>query len=403
MTRGAGGASSRHHGAQDHRDPGAPQQDPAAAGPDENRQTVNGQIGRRLAAAGVALASLALAAAPAAATGSTPSPTPGAGKVITVPADTITFAVATSNGRTNDGRTSFAFESKPGKVLRDSVIVYNLGKVKATLALYPIDGITAADGTFSLAQLTDHQKAFGRWARLSRNVVVLPGGSSVVVPFTVTVPANANPGDVTGGIVVSDVPRRPDVTSVQQQLAVATRIGIRTVVRVQGQLRASLSVDQVTSSFEPNLATPGFGRLTVSWRVTNTGNVGVGAKQAVDVSMPFGLAVASSTPAKLSSILPGDSVVQTSTFDNVFAGVRLTSEVTATPVVLEGQVPDAAAGAASDSIWAVSWIAVGIVTLIVALIVWLVLRLRARGRGPTESVDTPRHRAPATVGSGVSS
>lgn len=361
------------------------------------------QIGRRLAVAGLALAGLPLAAAPAAATGSTPSPAPGAGKVITVPADTVTFAVATSNGRTNDGRTAFTFETKPGRVVRDSVIVYNLGKVKATLALYPIDGITASDGTFSLAQLTDRQKAFGRWARLSRNLVVLPGGASVVVPFSVTIPQDADPGDVTGGIVVSDVPKRPNVTSVQQQLAVATRIGIRTVVRVQGRLRASLAVDQVSSSFEPSITTPGFGRLTVSWRVTNDGNVGVGAEQAVGVTMPFGIATASATPARLRSILPGDSVVQTATFENVFAGVRLTSQVTATPVVLEGQVPGAAAGASSDTVWAISWSGVAIVALIVGLLVWLVLRLRSRRRGPAVPVAAPRHGAPSPVGSGVAS
>ena len=351
---------------------------------------------RQLAAAGLALSSLALAAVPAAAAGSTPSPKPSAsgGKTINVPANAVTFAIAPSNGKTNDGRPTFGYGAKPGEVIRDHVIVYNLGRVKATLVLYPIDAITGADGSFSLSQLTDQQKAFGRWAKFDKNFLVLQGGQSVVVGFTITVPNNANPGDVAGGIVVSDVPKRPNISSVQQQLAVATRVGLRSVVRVDGKLRASLAVNDLTSSFEPNLKTPGFGRLTVSWTVTNDGNVRVGADRHVEVAGPVGGALASSDPTRLASLLPGDSVHESAVFDGVLAPVRLTTTVDAKPVVLEGSVLSQTDGVTSTSSWAISWSGVLLVALIIGLVTLFVLRLRRRraaagGSGGARGSDRP--------------
>jgi hypothetical protein len=351
---------------------------------------------RQLAAAGLALSSLALAAVPAAAAGSTPSPKPSAsgGKTITVPANNVTFAIAPSNGKTNDGRPTFGYEAKPGQVIKDHVIVYNLGRVKATLVLYPIDAMTGADGSFSLTQLTDQQKAFGRWAKFDKNFFVLPGGQSVVVGFTITVPKNANPGDVAGGIVVSDVPKRPTINSVQQQLAVATRIGLRSVVRVDGKLHASLAVNDLTTSFEPNWKTPGFGRLTVSWTVTNAGNVRVGADQHVEVAGPIGGALASSDPSRLASLLPGDSVHQSAVFDSVLAPVRLSATVDAKPVVLEGEVLSQNDGVTSSSTWAISWSGVLLLTLIGALVTLFLLRLRRRRAAAGGTGDGRRSRPP---------
>ena len=98
---------------------------------------------RSIAAAAAALACLAIAAGPAAATDSSPSPSPSpaTGKKITVPANNVTFALATSNGRTNDGRQVFRYTAKPGETIHDNVIVYNLGRVKGTFAVYAVDAM----------------------------------------------------------------------------------------------------------------------------------------------------------------------------------------------------------------------------------------------------------------------
>ena len=370
---------------------------------------------RSIAAAAAALACLAIAAGPAAATDSSPSPSPATGKKITVPANNVTFALATSNGRTNDGRQVFRYTAKPGETIHDNVIVYNLGRVKGTFAVYAVDAQTSQDGAFTLTTITDKQAKFGSWTTAGKNFLVMPGGTSVVVPITIKVPKDANPGDVVGGVVVSDVPQRPSITSVQQALAVATRIGIRTIVRVDGKYRASLKVSGLTTSFTPSLTHPGYGSYTMAWDVENDGNVRVAADRTVDVSALLGGTVLHEERPRLDQILPGDRIHESISIDNVFAGIRLTGSVDAAPVILEGQVTPEADGAASSTDWAISWIAVAVVSLVVALLVLLVVRLRHRrrasgaaggsggGRHGGNGGGAPTSPAPERVPSGVAS
>ena len=341
---------------------------------------MNTRARKCIAAAAAALASLAIAAGPAAATGSSPSPSPATGKKITVPANNVTFALATSNGKTNDGRQVFRYTAKPGETIRDHVIVYNLGRVKGTFAVYAVDAQTSQDGAFTLTTITDKQTGFGSWTRAGKNFLILPGGTSVVVPITITVPKNANPGDIVGGVVVSDVPQRPSITSVQQSLAVATRIGIRTIVRVDGKYRASVKVSGLTTSFTPSLTHAGYGSYTMSWDVENDGNVRVAADRTVDVSALLGGTVLHEERPRLDQILPGDRIHESISIDNVVAGIRLTGSVDAAAVVLEGEVTPEADGVSSNTDWAISWIAVGIVSLTAALLILLVVRLRHRRR-----------------------
>ncbi len=361
---------------------------------------------RRLAALATAAGLLLLGATPAVASGSSPSPTPGAGKQITVPANNVTFAVATSDGTTNDRRQIFRYNAQPGETITDHVIVYNLGTVKGNFVAYTMDAVTSDTGAFTLSTLTEKQQGFGAWARTKKTFFSLAGGQTLVIPFTVTVPKNAVPGDTVGGVVVSDVPQRPEIGSIQQQLAVATRIGLRTVVRVGGELRASLEVTDLTTSFEAVPSTPGYGRLTASWTVTNTGNVRLAARRLVQVQALLGGTLVSNEPARLDQILPGASVRESATFEGVFAGIRLSTSVEATPVVLEGDVVAADPARATDTIWAISWIAVGIISLIVALLTLLVMRLRNRrgaaGGGAHGGTGQP-DRATGRVGAGVSS
>lgn len=360
-------------------------------------------------AASLAAAALALVGASATASyAASPSPSPSspaAGKTITVPANNITFAIAASDGRKNDGRTSFAWLAQPGQVIDDHVIVYNLGRVKARFFVYTIDAVTSQDGAFALSQLTDPQSGFGTWASVKPQLVTLAGGQSAVVPVTIRVPENATPGDTAGGVVVSSIPDRPDITTVEQQVAVATRIGIKSVVRVAGDLRASLAVQGLTTTFEPSLTEPGFGRLTATWTVVNDGNVRVEADRSVTVDGLVGGRLVDDTRPVLNSILPGTSITESVTYDHVLAGIKLTTEVTAHPVLLDGDAPVAPDATAQDVQWAISWVLL-LILLAIGLLTWaLVRRLRRRGDGwssggrhgagtattsdPTENLATP--------------
>jgi hypothetical protein len=190
-----------------------------------------------------------------------------------------------------------------------------------------------------------------------------------------------------------DVPLKPSISSVQQALAVATRIGIRTIVRIDGKYRASVKVSGLTTSFTPSLTHPGYGSYTMAWDVENDGNVRVAADRTVDVSALLGGTVLHEERPRLDQILPGDRIHESISIDNVFAGIRLTGSVDAAPVVLEGEVTPETDGVASTTDWAVSWVAVGILSLIAALLVLLIVRLRHRRRasGPAGGSGGGRH------------
>jgi hypothetical protein len=131
----------------------------------------------------------------------------------------------------------------------------------------------------------------------------------------------------------------------------------------------------------------------MSWDVENDGNVRVAADRTVDVSALLGGNVLHEERPRLEQILPGDSIHEEIAVDNVIAGLRLTGSVDAAPVILEGEVTPEADAVTSSTDWAISWIAVAIVSLIAALLIVLVIRIRHRRRasGTTGGSGGGRH------------
>ncbi|OYP17218.1 hypothetical protein CFC35_24155 [Streptomyces sp. FBKL.4005] len=80
------------------------------------------------------------------------------------------------------GRPAFYAEGAPGTVLRDTVAVTNRGRAPVTVRL----------------------RGTGVSATLARAALTVPARTRAEVPFTVTVPRGAAPGDRTGAIVARD-------------------------------------------------------------------------------------------------------------------------------------------------------------------------------------------------------
>lgn len=306
-----------------------------------------------------------------------PTPAPPGGQTMTVPKGTVVFAVGAATDGKADGRPSLGYRVNPGEKVVDSVIVYNLGEESVRLVVYPVDSATSQDGTFNLSLPSDPQRGIGKWTALDDRTFVLKGGESTIRRFTVTVPANAIAGDRVGGIVASTVPDVPTLNAAGQAIKVATRVGIRTVVRVAGEVTPALTVSDVSSSFEASTTKPGFGRLSLTFSLKNAGNVRLGALSRVDVSGALGPG-ATRDLAKLEQILPGDIVKQTVVFDDMPASLRLTSTVSVTPIALEADVTAPPEVTASSTTWAVSWPLAALLALIVGLLIGLVLLLRRR-------------------------
>ena len=309
-----------------------------------------------------------------------PSPAPSGGTTLTVPKNDVVFAIGTATRGKGDGRPNLTLEVKPGATVTENVIVYNLGRTKARLYMYAVDAQTSEDGSFTIDLPTDEQTTVGKWTSIDSRPFTLAGGKSRVFPVTITVPAGTTPGDDVGAVVVSSVPRVPTLNDPQQAVSVATRVGVRTLVRVAGQVTPGLELSGFTSTYEPNLGSPGFGTLTLNWTVTNTGNVRLGARRHLEVSGAVGGTAASRDLADIEQVLPGDAIAESLTLEDVFAGIRLDSALTMVPVALENDVAAPPAQTGESSVGAVHWVLVAVVFLLVGMLVLFLARLLGRRR-----------------------
>lgn len=94
----------------------------------------------------------------------------------------------------------FVYSLAPGASVGGTVIVSNVGTKTGTVKLYASDATTGS--TSGTVYRTDSPaRAAGTWIALAASSVTLAPGAHATVPFTVRVPAAAQPGQWVGGIV----------------------------------------------------------------------------------------------------------------------------------------------------------------------------------------------------------
>ncbi|MFF9349608.1 hypothetical protein [Streptomyces sp. NPDC014734] len=148
------------------------------------------------------------------------------------------------------GRPSFYLEGPPGTVLQDRLSVTNPGTAPVTVRLSGADAPGTKDG------------GTGAWLRTAVTELTVPPRTRADVPFSVTVPVGAPPGDRSGAIVVRSGDRSVDV---------------RVRLRVGGPTLAALTVEDVTVS----------GR-TIHYTLVNRGNTALTPRITVGADGAFG-------------------------------------------------------------------------------------------------------------------
>ncbi|WP_159052189.1 WxL protein peptidoglycan domain-containing protein, partial [Streptomyces niveiscabiei] len=102
-------------------------------------------------------------------------------------------------------RPYFFVSADPGHTVRDKVVVANKTDRPMRFRLYAADAYnTARDGGFAVKSVGEKMSGVGAWAKLPGSSVSVPARGTVTVPFTITVPAGAEPGDHPGAIVALD-------------------------------------------------------------------------------------------------------------------------------------------------------------------------------------------------------
>lgn len=320
------------------------------------------------------LASLVVSSA---VSGSTPPPdTTGSDTVPPViPDSSVTnFAVQPSGPNGPGGRDYFVYTLKPGASFGDVVAISNLSDETQTYAIYATDAFnTPNDAGYALLREDEEPDDVGSWIRLGADQYTLEPGQRADVPFEITVPPEAAPGDHAGAIVAQPIELDPNDPATGLSFDVRLRIGARVYLRVEGPITASLSIDSLTMQYDTPFTPFSERDAKIQYTITNTGNVRLTSVANLKVSGLFGLGEQSLPARDIPELLPGSSIQIAETMQ----GVRPLIRSTATLVVESPN--DAARTAASVSQWTTPWLVVIVLALVVvALVLWLVRRRRAR-------------------------
>ncbi|MFJ7073078.1 WxL protein peptidoglycan domain-containing protein [Streptomyces sp. NPDC098781] len=304
-----------------------------------------------------------------------------------------TFGVQPSAAKKPDARPNFSYGATPGALVKDHIAVFNYGTKPLTLRVYAQDAFTTADGGFDLFAAKHKPTDAGSWIELRKDQVKIPARSRVIVPFTLTVPAKATPGDHTAGIVASLSAAGADDKG--SKVALDQRVGARVYLRVAGALTPRLAVEDLRTVYDGTANPFGTGSATVTYTVRNTGNVRLAAHQTVTVRDGLGGTAEVSGPRDLPELLPGDSVAVTAKATGVLPAFRDTTSVTIDPEPVRGDIQHRILPrvTATEAFTAVPWAFLALL-LVLATAVTLVLIRRHRRRrsrsAPARSVSRPK-------------
>lgn len=298
------------------------------------------------------------------------------------PGARITFGLQPATKGAPDARPSYRYSVTPGGTMRDQVAVRNLSATPVSFQVYATDAVNVDNGGFGLLPRTQRPSDVGRWVTVGprgfKGSVTVKAKSNVILPLSLQVPLNAQPGDHTGGVVVSVTTQTKNAKGTNTVLE--QRIGARMFIRVSGPARPSLTIKPVRPRYEDLLNPVGRGKTKVTYRITNTGNITLGGRQRLTVRGLIGPTQVSVKIPDATLLLPGGSIDVATSVRRTWPLIRARATVTVDPLVQEGDLVRVAPFSASASFWAVPWALLALL-LLLALAFWITRRIR-RGRAP---------------------
>ncbi len=283
----------------------------------------------------------------------------------------VTFGIGPASANGIDGRPLLNYTASPGAALTDHVAVVNLSTKPIHLRVYPVDAIPGANGATGYESAATQPTGAGSWITVdtprSGGVIFLRGRATRVVPISVAIPSNASPGDHVAGIIASLTSR---ITSNSgERVKFEQRVALRTDFRVSGPLRPALSIENLTAQYHGTLNPFGSGWASVSYTVRNTGNITLGATQAVTISGLFGSTGRAVSVAHVPLLQPGAAVPVKVRIDGVWPELVMHASVSVKPVGAAGAAnPLLPVNTARTSLWAVPWTLLTLVLVVLALI-----------------------------------
>ncbi|WOQ18182.1 WxL protein peptidoglycan domain-containing protein [Raineyella sp. W15-4] len=316
------------------------------------------------------------------------------------PGEPVVWGVQPSTPKGPDGRTRFEFQAASGTTIKDWVAVTNQGTVPGTFRVYAADATADRSGAFSLVGANQASTDLGAWTSVKGaraacddtndaaeatcamavgSTVTLKPGERVNVPFTITIPKGATPGDHSAGVVAGLL---SDAAKEGASVRVENRVGARIYLRVDGPVSPGIGVTGSTGGYNPSLIPFAPGSAYLGFDVANTGNARISVAPEVALTGPFGIPLGTVKLDTVANLVPGATTHVEAELPGIPPLLVLFARLTATPVPADGVAagdPMPAPVTTSVTTWAVPWTGLLLVFLIAGL-VWFERRRRLQRR-----------------------
>jgi hypothetical protein len=299
-------------------------------------------------------------------------------------------------------RSAFTFELAPGQTVSDRVELVNSGDQPKAFYVYAADAYTTEiGGGFALHLRTDPPRDAAAWTTLPVSQYTVPARSAALVPFQLTAPPDATPGDHTGALVAEEV-LPPASRDKAAGVVPVHRVAARLYVRVQGPIHPALQIERLTITRQEPIIPylTGRGSTTVTFSLVNAGNVrtqldeidfrltGAFGRSLRSVKLQRPASDQAPAAAFPEQVIPGSRLQFSRTFNGLPPVEAITAAVT---VRAEDSVLHQPVGTTrSATFWVLPWPAMGLLAVAVGLLVagrrWRRRRLPLRRfpLGPSE-------------------
>jgi len=210
-------------------------------------------------------------------------------------------------------RTSFNYTLAPGDSQTDSIVVSNLGDTAQNVRIYLANAFTTASGKVGVKANEAAKEDPVGWvnytSKLGNGVIQIPAQTSKTIPFTLTVPTDAAPGDYAIGLAAVPVVDPLAPQEGQNSLTVVTAVATLLRLKVDGPLLPVVQIANLAAEATPALV-PGTdgGTTSVSFKVVNAGNQTFKATVNITQTDALGNDMYSYPPIQLNEMLPGSAV-----------------------------------------------------------------------------------------------
>ncbi|WP_308797689.1 COG1470 family protein [Agromyces silvae] len=303
--------------------------------------------------------------------------------------ETITWMVRPSDGTGEDGRSWVELELRAGEVAEEHLLIRNLSPAAVTFRLAAADGYFTETGRFNMLTAGEVSTGAGTWIGIQDSVEVA-SGADVVVPFSVTVPENAEPGDHPAGVAAS-IRSGGDA-----EVGVESRVGFRVMTRVAGELAPAVGT-KLGANFSGSINPFEPGHVTFTYDVENEGNTRLAVDSVLSLSGPFGWFARDVAVEQIDEIAPGETRTIRQQVSGVWPFVALFLDRRTQAEVVGNSSAEVATTTtdASSVVWAIPWSQLGVLVIVAIILLLARWDRRRKAKHIERLIDRARNDARA--------